>query len=838
LPHVPARTRASAPGWAHGVRRLAVLTGAGISTDSGIPDFRGPSGTWTLNPGAQKKHTYQAFLADIGLRRSYWKSRYEHPAWCAKPNAGHLAVAALANSAIDTTVVTQNTDGLQQRAGTPPDRVIELHGTMHEVICVECGHRSPTARALARIGAGEAVPPCLRCGGILKTASTMFGQTMSPSVFARAEHAVTSCDLLLVAGTTLAVEPAGSLCASAVRAGAALVIINWDRTPYDGIATEIIRDPLSEALPRIVRYLLATTRPDAERPGPGACGGSRRCRWGPRPSQLLRAQARTARIRSRTGELERLTAWCAGAGARTHLVSGPAGAGKSRLAFELADRLAGTGKWDVEFLAPHAHLPLSGQRPLLAIVDDAETRQDHVARIMRAASAGPLAAPVRVLLLAGTRDGWWDRLRSEVNTSEELAPPDNARSGHADAVRDAADDYADALTTMGFPCSPPDRAFLTGLAGAPDVPGALQASVLAGLLGLTGHAEDQLPSYELAFLQRAAEERELELPAEAVACAVASAILCGAADEKAALTALGHIPALQDANIHIRAARWLRDMYPPAASGQSPYWDESLPDPLTEELLAAVVTPQFLMGMLMETTEEQDRRALAILARAAATRPGLRVCLIELLSVLPGLSPAAVAVALSGGYPAPLVAALTSLAENAALPAELLQAIPAGTTVLGEFPVLLAESLVEAYEQRAEAHPESGSRGRARMLIELAERLADLGRAKQAHAVAQRAVDAAGRLAEPLDYPARAAESLRRAAELARREREHVAQAQTYPDSYACFPGGARPGQTRSLTVPQPCPARPRALPQPSDTRSLPGTASPGGILQEGVKPC
>ena len=507
------------PKWAYGVRRLVVLSGAGISTDSGIPDFRGPAGSWTLSPAARHKHTYQAFLADPELRGSYWKSRYEHPAWRAKPNAGHLAVADLANSGIDTAVVTQNTDGLHQRAGTPADRVIELHGTMHEVICVECGRRSPTAHVIARIDAGEAVPQCLHCGGILKTASTMFGQTMAPQVFARAAQAVMTCDLLLAVGTTLTVEPAGSLCASAVGAGATLVIVNRDSTPYDGIATEIIRDPLSEALPRITRHLLAS--------------------------------------------------------------------------------------------------------------------------------------------------------------------PENVRSGRGDTMRGAA----------------------------------------AG-------PKDQLLRRELASWQRAADEHDLELPAEAVQGAVATAILCGAADEDAALAA-------------------------------------SLPDALADELVAAFVTPRFLMGLLMETTQEQDRRALTVLARAAATRPGLRVCLTELLSVLPGLSPVAVDVALSGGYPEPLAEALTWLVRNAALPAELLDAIPAGTTVLGEFPVLLAESLVETYERRAETHPESGPRGLARMLIELAERLADLGCAEEALAVARRAVEAAGRLTGQLDYPARAAESLRRAAGLA-----------------------------------------------------------------------
>ncbi len=776
-PYVPARAPAGTPQWAYGVRHLVVFSGAGISTDSGIPDFRGPSGTWTLNPGAQQKYTYRAFLADPELRASYWKSRYEHPVWRAEPNAGHGAVAALANSDIDTTVVTQNTDGLHQRAGTPADRVIELHGTMHEAICVECGHRSPTADAIARMRAGEAVPQCLRCAGILKTASMMFGQTMSPEVFARAEQAVTTCDLLLAVGTTLTIEPAGSLCASAVGAGAALVIVNRDHTPYDGIATEIIRDPLSEALPGIVRHLLALAARSDAKPvsaAPGASGGSLCVQ---RPSQLLRAQARTARFRSRATELERLTAWCAGAGVRTHLVSGPAGVGKSRLALELADRLAATGQWDVEFLAPGAQLPVSRRRPLLVVVDDAETRQVHVAGIMHAANAVPMAAPIRVLLLARTPDNWRDRPQSEVNTSEELSPPDIDRLVLADAVGDAADDYAGTLTALGFPSPSPDRVFLTGLADAPELPGALQTWVLAGLLGLTGCAEDQLLRHELACLRRTSDEHELELPAEAVQGAVATAILCGADGEQAALTALGHIPALLDAGLRVRTARWLRDLYPPAASRQSPYWDGSLPDPLAEDLIAVVVTPRFMMGMLMETTREQDRRALTILARAAVTRPGLRVCLTELLSVLPGLSPVAVDVALSGGHPAPLAEALTSLARNAALPAELLEAIPAGTTVLGEFPVLLAESLVEVYERRAETHPESGPRGLARMLIELAGRLADLGRAEQALAVAQRAVEAAGRLTGQLDYPAHAAESLRRAAELARRKREDLPQA-------------------------------------------------------------
>jgi NAD-dependent deacetylase len=739
------------PDWARGVGRLVVLSGAGISTDSGIQDFRGPSGVWTLNPGAQHKHNYEAFIADAALRGRYWASRYAHPVWRAEPNAAHLAVASLADSDIDTTVVTQNTDGLHQRAGTPADRVIELHGTMHDTECVQCGQISATADVLTRIAAGVATPPCLRCGGILKTASTMFGQTMSPAVFAGAVRAVTTCDLVLAAGTTLTIEPAGSLCASAVRAGARLVVVNRGRTPYDGIATELLREPLGEALPRIVRRLRAAR----VRSAPVAAKGMPGSPPVPRPSLLLRATARTARFHP-AGELARLTTWCAGPGVRTHLVSGAAGLGKTRLALELAGRLAATGEWDVEFLAPDAALPASG-RPLLVVVEDVETRRDQVVRIVRAAREPSPVAPIRVLLLARTGDpAEW----SEVDSS---AAPAGVSAERADVVRD----YAEALAANGCPS---DAADGPGLADG--LPGELQSSVLAHLLGGSGNARDVLVRHELAHLRRAAAEHGLRVPPEAVDGAVTTAVLCGAADEDAALGSLGHLPALRDPAVRRHAARWLRDQYPPAASGRPAYWDDSLPDQLAEDLVATVVTPAFLMGMLMETTAGQDRRALTVLARAAATRPALRVCLTELLSVLPGVSPAAVDVAVGGGYPGPLADALTALAGNAALPAELLAAVPAGTTVLGEFPVLLAESLAEAYEARAGTYPESGLRGLAGTLAELAERLADLGRGEQALAAAHRAVTAAERLAEPRDLVARAAESLHRATELAARSGE------------------------------------------------------------------
>jgi NAD-dependent deacetylase len=744
------------------------MSGAGISTDSGIRDFRGASGAWTLNPGAQHRNTYRNFIADPELRAAYWRSRYGHP-WHAEPNAGHRAVADLASSGIDTTIITQNTDGLHQRAGAPPDRVVELHGTMHVVECVACQHRSPTSEVISRIAAGEAVPPCLRCGGILNTASTMFGQTMSPQVYALAERAVLGCDLVLAVGTTLIVEPAGSLCASAVRAGAVLVIANWDPTPYDGIATEIIRDPLGESLPCIAGQLLAGATGHGVRPVHASVAGAGDLGPVPRPSQLLRAEARTVRFRFRVAELDRLVAWCAGSGARTHLISGPAGIGKSRLALELADRLAVAGDWDVEILALDAELPTGErQRPLLAVVEDAGTRREQVTRIMQTVSDDSL--PVRVLLLARTRDGWWDGHRSEVHTGEELASPVDSPAGHADAVANAVEDFTAALAVQNLPRGPADAASLVALTDPHDSPGTLQGSVLAALLGETEPAPATLIRHELAYLRGASADHDLALSAETVAAAAATAILCGAIDEDAALATLSQLPQLEDGDVRTRAARWLRDMYPPAGSGQSPFWDDALPDPLAEELVAGVVTPRFLLRMLTETTEEQDRRTLTVLARAAATRPEVGMCLVELLSVLPGLSPAAVDAALTGGHPAPLAAALVSLATNAALPAELLDAVPAGTTVLGEFPALLAESLVEAYQARLASYPESASRGLASMLIALAERLADLGQAERALAVAHRAVEAAEVLADKRDIPARAAATLRRAEDLAHRE--------------------------------------------------------------------
>jgi NAD-dependent deacetylase len=189
------------------------------------------------------------------VRRRSWLARRDHPAWRAEPNRAHTALAELATSGLVTSVITQNIDGLHQKAGTPAGRVIELHGTMFSVVCVSCGDRSPMASALARVEAGDDDPACTRCGGILKSATVMFGQPLDPEVFARAGQAAASCEVFLAVGSTLTVEPAASLCGLAAAAGAALVIVNRDPTPYDAVAAEVIRDPIGEAVPRIARQL-------------------------------------------------------------------------------------------------------------------------------------------------------------------------------------------------------------------------------------------------------------------------------------------------------------------------------------------------------------------------------------------------------------------------------------------------------------------------------------------------------------------------------------------------------------------------------------------------------
>jgi NAD-dependent deacetylase len=243
--------------WLRAASDVSVLTGAGISTESGIPDFRGPQGVWTRNPAAQALFSLDHYLEDPAVRATAWRNRLEHPAWDARPNAGHRALVALERSGRLRAIVTQNIDGLHQRAGNDPARVIEIHGTLFEVECLSCGRRTSMRENLDRVEAGEPDPLCLVCGGIQKAATISFGQQLKLDVFRAAQLAAQQCDVLLAVGTTLQVQPAASLAQVAVAAGARLVIVNSDPTPYDAMASAVLRDPIGETLPRLVAPLAA-----------------------------------------------------------------------------------------------------------------------------------------------------------------------------------------------------------------------------------------------------------------------------------------------------------------------------------------------------------------------------------------------------------------------------------------------------------------------------------------------------------------------------------------------------------------------------------------------------
>src|SRR6187401_1094349 len=193
--------------WVGEARHIVALTGAGISTDSGIPDFRGPQGVWTRNPMAEKLSNIHYYMADPEVRKASWLARMDHTAWNAKPNAGHLALAALEKRGKLHALITQNIDELHQMAGNSPEKVIEVHGTMRKVVCMECGMTAPMQKALDRVRAGEADPPCRDCGGILKSATISFGQNLVPEVIDRAMQAAGKADLLLAIGSTLQVYP-------------------------------------------------------------------------------------------------------------------------------------------------------------------------------------------------------------------------------------------------------------------------------------------------------------------------------------------------------------------------------------------------------------------------------------------------------------------------------------------------------------------------------------------------------------------------------------------------------------------------------------------------------
>src|SRR5437773_10512316 len=238
--------------WIDAARRIVVLTGAGISTDSGIPDFRGPQGLWTKNPEAEKMATIGHYMADRELRKRSWRMFLEWEIDDREPNAGHRALVELERRGVLDTLITQNVDGLHQKAGSSPERVIEIHGTTREVVCLDCGERAPMERALARVRAGEADPPCRTCGGILKSATISFGQGLVQADLERAGAAARRCDLMLAVGTKLSVYPIAGVVPVAKEAGAGVVILNAEPTEMDSLADIVLRGSISALLPRLV----------------------------------------------------------------------------------------------------------------------------------------------------------------------------------------------------------------------------------------------------------------------------------------------------------------------------------------------------------------------------------------------------------------------------------------------------------------------------------------------------------------------------------------------------------------------------------------------------------
>jgi NAD-dependent deacetylase len=241
--------------WLRSAGYVTALTGAGISTSSGIPDFRGPNGVWTKNPDAEKAAQIENYLADPELRKRSWDSRTKNEMFSAAPNPGHEALVTLERHDALHALVTQNVDGLHHAAGQDPAIVVEIHGNVREAKCMDCGWRGPMQETLDRVRNGEADPPCVECGGILKSATISFGENLVARDLRRSQIAAGRADVFLAIGTSLVVYPAAALPETALRNNARLVIMNAEPTPYDNLASAVIRDPLEAVLPELASRL-------------------------------------------------------------------------------------------------------------------------------------------------------------------------------------------------------------------------------------------------------------------------------------------------------------------------------------------------------------------------------------------------------------------------------------------------------------------------------------------------------------------------------------------------------------------------------------------------------
>jgi len=233
-------------------QKIVILTGAGISTESGIPDFRGPDGLWTKNPLAEQTSNITYYINNPDVRKYAWKGRAVPGRWSADPNEGHRALLAFQNANKLHMLVTQNVDGLHHRAGINPDIIVEFHGTMRITRCWECRDERPMEDAIARVQNGEEDPACLVCGGILKSGAVLFGESIDPENSSRAMKAAQECDVLLAIGTTLGVGPVNGMVPRAKNHGAKVIIINGDETDMDDYAHLILRGGITPILQSLV----------------------------------------------------------------------------------------------------------------------------------------------------------------------------------------------------------------------------------------------------------------------------------------------------------------------------------------------------------------------------------------------------------------------------------------------------------------------------------------------------------------------------------------------------------------------------------------------------------
>ncbi|MFT5443071.1 MAG: NAD-dependent deacetylase [Myxococcota bacterium] len=233
-------------------QKVMVLTGAGISTDSGIPDFRGPQGVWTKDPAAEKMATLQHYMAEKDVRSASWQAKLDAALEFREPNAGHDALVRLQGLGRLDTLITQNVDGLHHKAGNDEARVIEIHGTAREVVCMACDERSAMQPTLDRVRAGEEDPACNKCGGILKSATISFGQRLVEEDLERSQQIALTCDVAIAAGSTLSVYPIANVIPIAQNAGARIILINNGPTEMDALADVLLRGSISDLLPRLV----------------------------------------------------------------------------------------------------------------------------------------------------------------------------------------------------------------------------------------------------------------------------------------------------------------------------------------------------------------------------------------------------------------------------------------------------------------------------------------------------------------------------------------------------------------------------------------------------------